>query len=162
MAALDASFVAYQRTTEVASTHTIARLVVHRILTLIRTGTEFSPYPIDPRDAIVESDVIDFRDTNGDVMSIEWREAEEALYIITNNGANEYLLLEGVIGQVDPDTGDPIPPFTLEFEKGYTLYRATVDLAIVPDDNMDVTLDGDNAEVIRLIASAMPRNEAFQ
>ena len=36
MMALHASFMAYQSTTEVASTHTIARLVMHRMLTLIR------------------------------------------------------------------------------------------------------------------------------
>jgi hypothetical protein len=37
-----------------------------------------------------------------------------------------------------------------------------VDLAIVPDDNMSVELDGDNQEVIRLVASAMPRMSAFE
>ena len=38
MVALDASFKAYQMTTEVASTHTIARLTMHRMLALIRTS----------------------------------------------------------------------------------------------------------------------------
>jgi len=38
MVALDASFMAYQTTTEVASTHTISRLVMLRLMTLIRTG----------------------------------------------------------------------------------------------------------------------------
>ena len=52
-----------------------------------------------------------------------------------------------------------IKPFTLYYEKGRTLYRATIDLAIVPDDNMSVELDGQNVEVIRLVASAMPRME---
>ena len=41
MVALDASFMAYQATTEEASTHTISRLIMNRMLTLIRTGQEF-------------------------------------------------------------------------------------------------------------------------
>jgi hypothetical protein len=38
MVALDASFMAYQSTTEVASTHTVSRLAMLRMMTLIRTG----------------------------------------------------------------------------------------------------------------------------
>ena len=54
--ALDVSFRAYQKTTEVASTHIIARLMMHRMLTLIRTGQEFGPYPINmSTDRVIES-----------------------------------------------------------------------------------------------------------
>jgi prepilin-type N-terminal cleavage/methylation domain-containing protein len=160
MVALDASFMAYQATTEVASTHTIGRLTMHRILALIRTGIEFAPAPADPRDSIRESDYLDIRMPDGAVISIEWREEEEALYVVVNG--ESALLLEGVVAQSDPDTGDQIPPFTLEYELGNILHRATVDLAIVPDDNMSVEMDGENQEIIRLVASAMPRMAAFQ
>jgi hypothetical protein len=73
------------------------------------------------------------------------------------------LLLEGVKAQYIPNTNPPerIPPFTLQYEKGRTLYRATIDLTVVPDDNMSVQLDGSNMDVIRLVASAMPRLEAY-
>jgi hypothetical protein len=73
------------------------------------------------------------------------------------------LLLEGVKAQYIPNTNPPerIPPFTLQYEKGRTLYRATIDLTVVPDDNMSVQLDGSNVDVIRLVASAMPRLEAY-
>ena len=37
-----------------------------------------------------------------------------------------------------------------------------MDITIVPDDNMSVELDGDNQQQIRLVASAMPRIEAYQ
>jgi hypothetical protein len=94
------------------------------------------------------------------VISIEWREDEEALYVVVNG--QSALLMEGVIAQYDPDTGDRIPPFTLEYELGNILHRATVDLTIMPDDNMSVEMDGDNQEVIRLVASAMPRMSAFE
>ena len=36
-----------------------------------------------------------------------------------------------------------------------------IDLTIVPDDNMSVQLDGDNQQVIRLVASAIPRIQAY-
>jgi prepilin-type N-terminal cleavage/methylation domain-containing protein len=160
MVALDASFVAYQRTTEQASTQTIGRLTMHRMLTLIRSGEDFGPFPLDPLDRIVESDFIEIRLVEGgDVVTLEWREGDEALYYIV--GGDEHLLLEGVIAATDPDTGDPIPPFTLEYEMGRKLYRATIDLSLRPDDNMDVQLDGDWEQIIRLVASAQPRGTTF-
>lgn len=163
MVSLDASFVAYQRTTEVASTHTIGRLTMHRILSLIRIGTEFAPPPDNPHDAIKASEYVDFRLPNDEIVSIEWDPADEALYIVVGgSGGPRYLLLEGVIAQYDPDTGDPILPFTLEYDRGYRLYRATLDIAIKPDDNMDVDMDGVNTEIIHLVATAMPRNSGYE
>ncbi|MCP3905504.1 MAG: prepilin-type N-terminal cleavage/methylation domain-containing protein [Planctomycetes bacterium] len=164
MVSLDASFMAYQTTTEVASTHTIGRLAINRMLTLIRTGTEFGPFPLDPMDSIVESDFIQFRTTDNNIMTIRWIETDpllenESLYVEYDGGT--YLLLEGVVAQTDAG-GDPVMPFTLEYERGRDLFRATIDLAIVPDDNMDVDLDGDRLETIRLVATAMPRMAAFR
>ena len=52
MVALNASFTAYQMTTEVASTHTIGRLTIERMQALIRTGTDFGPFPVNPRHTI--------------------------------------------------------------------------------------------------------------
>ena len=76
MVALDASFMAYQSTTEVASTHTIGRLTMHRILALVRTGIEFTPVPDDPRNSVCESDYLDIRTPDGAIISIEWREED--------------------------------------------------------------------------------------
>jgi len=164
LVALNASFMSYQSTTEVASTHTIGRLTMYRLMALIRTGHEFGPVPANPLDRFIESDWVQFTAESGDVLTVEWVPAEEALYLRVadaDTGVEESnLLLEGVIAQVDED-GEPVSPFTLEYEKGRHLYRATVDLAVVPDDNMDVSLDGDNTESIRLVASAMPRVSAY-
>ena len=79
MVALDASFMAYQTTTEVASTHTISRLAMLRLMTLIRTGQDFGPFPINPQDSIVESTEIEFLTPGDDVkpsqlIRIEWFE----------------------------------------------------------------------------------------
>lgn len=164
MVALDASFMAYQATTEEASTHTISRLIMNRMLTLIRTGREFGPFPVNPQDSLVQDDFIQFLTPNGEVLELRWVEVEEALYVIRDpGGLNEWhLLLEGVVRQDDPNNpGDYIRPFTLEYKLGRRLYRATIDLTVVPDDNMSVTLDGDNQRVIRLVASAMPRTEVY-
>ncbi len=167
MVALDASFMAYQNTTEVASTHTISRLAMHRILTMIRTGQDFRPRPLAPQDRIEESDFIDFRLPGGNVVTVEWDQAEEALYIRPGGAGNpRYLILEGVIEQFYP-TGHPregelIMPFTLEYELGFELYRATIDIAVQPDDNMNVGLDGNRNEIIRLVATSMPRGAAHE
>ncbi|MHC4211040.1 MAG: prepilin-type N-terminal cleavage/methylation domain-containing protein [Planctomycetota bacterium] len=167
MVALDASFMAYQSTTEVASTHTVSRLAMLRMMTLIRTGQEFGPFPINPQDSIVESTEIEFLTPSGQLVRIEWFEIPdgahpvgEALYVVVDGGTPQ-LLLEGVIPAFD-EFNQQIAPFTMEYELGRKLYRATVDITIVPDDNMSVELDGDNQQEIRLVATAMPRIEAYQ
>ena len=164
MVALDASFMAYQSTTELASTHTISRMVLYRMLTMIRSGDEFGPFPLSPTQQIIESDFIQFMTPDGQIIELNWTEADEALYIILDPGTAseaQHLLLEGVVAQYD-GVGDRIKPFTLEYETGRQLYRATIDMMIVPDDNMSVQLDGDYVENIRLVASAMPRTAAFR
>jgi hypothetical protein len=167
MVALDASFMAYQSTTEVASTHTISRLAMLRMMTLVRTGQDFGPYPINPQDSIVESTEIDFLTPSGQLVEIEWFETPDGLHPVGNalyvvvDGSEPQLLLEGVIPAFDA-ANQQIMPFTLEYELGRKLYRATVDITIVPDDNMSVDLDGDNVQEIRLVATAMPRIEAYQ
>ncbi len=182
MVALDASFDAYQRTTEVASTHTIGRLAMHRMLTLVRSGTEFGPFPVNPNTITVESDFIEFRAMPtsaypaGQIMALVWvanpRPAEypaadypemEALYVVTDPGdpsEQVFLLLENVVQRTN--VADPIQlPFTMEYEKGRELYRATIDLTIQPDDNQSLSMEGDNQDFIRLVASAMPRSSAY-
>ncbi len=166
MVALHASFMAYQSTTELASTHTIARLVMHRMLALIRTGQEFGPFPNNPQDSIVVSNEIEFLTPAGNLVVIEWIETANAthpqpnaLYAVINGGTPQ-LMLEGVVQQPDGAGGRTLP-FTLEYELGRKLHRATIDLTIVPDDNMSVAIDGVNQQKIRLVASAMPRIAAF-
>ncbi|MCH7847815.1 MAG: prepilin-type N-terminal cleavage/methylation domain-containing protein [Planctomycetes bacterium] len=155
MMALRASFMAYQSTTEVASTHTISRLVMHRMLALLRTGQDFGPLPLTPLDSIVDSNYIEFFTSDGQLITLDWVDADDTLYVVLtdeNGLETPYPLLEGVTSC----------NFTLEYELGYKLHRATIDMTIVPDDNMSVDLDGDNQLVIRLVASAMPRMIAYE
>jgi prepilin-type N-terminal cleavage/methylation domain-containing protein len=160
LVALNASFHAYQTTTEVASTHTIGRLTMHRLLAMIRVGKEFGPFPTDPLETTVKEKWMQFRNPNGQLIELRWDDDEEALYVIVDG--TEHLLIENVVVQMD-DSDPPVQvmPFTLEYEKGRHLHRATIDLAIKPDDNMSMAMDGDNQQVIRLVASAMPRTAAY-
>ncbi len=165
MVALDASFTAYQQTTEQASTHTIARLAMHRMLTLIRTGSEFGPQPVNPLDEIVESEMIEFLTTTGDIMVLEWIPVDNRLEIAivdpdTLVETTRQTLLEGVVPQFD-ENGDQVMPFTLEFELGNKLRRATINLSIEADDDVSLDLEGNNVQPIRLVGSAMPRTGSF-
>ena len=159
LVALDASFRAYQSTTEEVSTQSIGRIVMHRVLTLVRTGTEFGPFPADPRVTRIRSDFIEFRTQSDQVVTIRWDRANEVL-LYEIDGEAPVELLDGVVGTVD-ESGALIEPFTLEFEQGRRLYRATVDLTVAPDDVIQLDLEGDQDDTIRLVGSAMPRLEAF-
>ncbi len=166
MVALDASYTAYQRTTLSASTHNVSRITMDRILTLIRTGVDFGPKPADPNTELVESNLIEVITPSGQGITIEWDESTEQLLLHTfeaDSGEliNTFVLLDGVIPNVDPVTGISYSPFTLEFELGQHLRRATVDLTIVPHDNQSVEIEGNDPYMIRLVGSAMPRDTAY-
>ncbi len=159
LAALSASFHAYQATTESASRHTIARLTMHRLLALIRTGTQFGPYPSNViTDPIIQSDYIEFVSADGTFVRVEYRPVEEALYVIVDptGEPTEELLLTGVAPVYD--NGERVPPFTLQYVRGPLLYRATVDLLIAEDDAVNLDIEGSEVPPLRMVASTMPRN----
>jgi prepilin-type N-terminal cleavage/methylation domain-containing protein len=172
MVALDASFRGYKSTTDSASTHVVSRLVIHRITAMIRNGVEFGPFPqdvLDPAQNPLESTFVEFLsredpDTGArEVTRIEFREAEAGqefgslwfmLFRFTSDGAPdgdplEYLLIPNV------ESGS----FVLEYDVGPRLERATVDLLIRPNDDLDATSVDSRVETtpIRLVGSATPR-----
>lgn len=181
LAALNSSFIQYKVVTESASTHVVSRIVMHRVLAMIRTGSDFGPFPVDVLDntlnPIRDIDWIEFvsqRDAMGGidrVTRIEFRPApvgspaDEA-------GAIWYVLLDPA--QVDPDdpqagileehmllSGVQRLAFRLEYAVGPRLLRATVDMTIQPNDSQDMVTGAVSnvaeAQTIRLIASAAPR-----
>ncbi|MEM7227806.1 MAG: prepilin-type N-terminal cleavage/methylation domain-containing protein [Planctomycetota bacterium] len=160
MVALRASYTAYQRTTEVASTHIVARLVMNRVLTLIRTGQDFGPFPVDPKVSVILSDEIEFRDPNGTEITVQYADDPQdgpVLNLIVDGTTHR--LLDGVVPQFEGV--DRVKPFRLEWELGRRLNRATIDLTVVPDDNQNVEIEGTSTEEIRIVGSAMPRLEAY-
>ncbi|MBX3382482.1 MAG: prepilin-type N-terminal cleavage/methylation domain-containing protein [Phycisphaeraceae bacterium] len=170
LAALDASFKSYKMTTESASTHVVSRMVMNRIMTMLRTGTEFGPYPSDPLDPDenpVRSDAIEFvTDENPAagtrrVVRIEARDQEdprlgprEIWYVQMDfdggdmTSKEERPLLTGVEGLA----------FTLEYDVGTRLVRATVDMTVRPNDFQDASFGSElDVPTIRLISSVSPR-----
>lgn len=169
LAALDTSFKSYKVTTEGASTNVVARMVMHRMMAMVRTGWEFGPFPDDVLDSTqnpVVSDAIEFTTMddgagNTQVTRIERRSATEAArgpfelwYVQTtlSNGAvtasESRPLLTGVQEAV----------FTLEYDIGPRLRRATVDLTIRPNDFQDASFKTDlEAPSIRLVSTVTPR-----
>ncbi len=162
MVALDASFRAYRATTESASRHTIARLTMHRILALIRTGSDFGPFPENViTDPIITSDTLEFTDNAGNVLRIEYRVDDEAFYVIQDPDTldeTETILIAGAPPQFDAEN-ERILPFTLQYQVGPKLYRATVDIMVSGnDENIDLAMEYEDAPPLRMVASAMPRN----
>lgn len=170
LAALDTSYKSYKLTTEGASTNVISRMVMHRVMTMIRTGTEFGPYPVDPLDPAqnpVESTFVEFVSLDDEatgerqVLRVERRDPTtpangpfELWYVQVDfrNGAEvgreERPLLVGV-QQVR---------FVLEYDVGPRLKTATVDLTVRPNDFQDASFHTDlETPSIRLVSSVSPR-----
>ena len=164
--ALDASWRGYKHTTESASNHVVSRIVMHRMLAMLRTGSDFAPYPVDfldPAQNPVISDWIEFFEEGRDdalITRIEVRAADpeaervELWYVLLDPATfpatvvEERPLLNNLLEAV----------FTLEFDPGPRLLRATIDMTVAPNDSEDLTIDvGEEVPVIRLVASASPR-----
>lgn len=170
LGALDASWRSYKVTTESASTHVVSRIVISRILSLVRTGTEFGPYPDDfldqDQNPIPDAGYIEFlaesdRLQGNDVVTrIERRDST------TQPGMFELWYVRLDVSGETPATLEEKPMlrgvqeaiFILEYEPGPRLLRATIDLSIQPDDDRDIKMGlGEPAPTIRLIASAVPK-----
>ena len=168
LAALDASFKSYKLTTEGASTNVVTRLVMQRLMAMIRTGTEFGPYPADVLDATqnpVHSTSIEFVEFDDGstkrVVSLELRDPSTP-----RSGPHElwYLRTTLVNGTVTEREERPLLSgvvtlnFTLRYDVGPRLSRATVDLTVQPNDFQDASMGGVlAAPPIRLVSSVTPR-----
>ena len=164
LVALDVMFKRYTVIADSAGTHVVSRMVMHRMLSMIRTGKEFGPYPIDVLDTAqnpARYDRIEFvsredEDLNlREVTRIERRAAAMAalstgrvdlrgpfvLWMVTEttlNGATtteERPLLDGVLEAA----------FTLEYGVGNTLINATIDLTIQPRGSEYATFDAETS-----------------
>ena len=167
MAALDASFKSYKVTTEGASTNVVARIVMQRVMTMVRTGESFGPYPANaittPNIESTWMEFISFRDpVSGEhrVTRLERRDsAGEAgdyeLWYVVSAFANDVFVSSSEAPLL---IGLNKVQFDMEYDVGPRLRRVTVDLIIQPDDIQDVAI-GSSLEVptIRLVASASPR-----
>jgi len=167
MAALDASFKSYKITTEGASTNVVARIVMQRVTSMVRTGDTFGPYPVNPiMTPNIESTWMEF---------VSYREPATGTHRVTRlerrdaaagDGTFElwYVVTTFVNDVFDSSSEAPLliglnkVQFDMEYDVGPKLRRVTVDLILQPDDIQDVAI-GTQLEVptIRLVASASPR-----
>lgn len=167
LSALDASFKSYKVTTESASTHVVSRIVMHRVMTMIRTGTEFGPYPddvLDPGQNPIVSSFIEFvslddpENDHRQVTTIERRAGDEP------GSFDLWYVLEDTLGNTTTTDERPLirglreATFTLEYDIGPRLTQATVDLTIEPNDLQDADIFSSlETPTIRLVASTSPR-----
>jgi hypothetical protein len=170
LSALDASFRSYQVTTESASTNIVARIVMQRMLAMIRTGTDFGPYPLDVLDVaqnpVVASSIefVSAEDPANDyrqITRIETVADDEA-----NNGSLILMLtLEDHNGDNVTEAQHPLlrgvrdATFTLEYDIGPRLRLATIDLTVDPETLSDagMRMIDTASNTIRLVASSSPR-----
>ncbi|MFO0831205.1 MAG: prepilin-type N-terminal cleavage/methylation domain-containing protein [Phycisphaerales bacterium] len=169
LSALDASFKAYQVTTESASTNVIARTVMQRMAALVRTGTDFGPYPDDVLDASanpMDSSFMEFSMgpvTGGTrVVRLERRDAAQG-----SPAPFELWYVEQLVeddGTVSTNEARPLLTgltelnFNLEYDVGPRLKRATIDLTVLPNDFQDANFRTElHTDTIRLVTTVSPR-----
>jgi hypothetical protein len=176
LAALDTSFKSYQMTSQSSSTHVVTRIVMHRMLSMIRVGKEFGPFPADvletpqlvlegPYVSPIEGFQIEFVShedpVSGDreVTRLEARDAGDGtldLYLIVRvfpgSGGMPTSVESPILRNVRSAT------IVLDYDVGPKLLKASIDLTVAPNDIGDDIDIGLTAPVIRLVASASPRN----
>jgi len=168
LSALDASFKSYKLTTEGASTNVVTRMVMQRIMAMVRNGMEFGPYPVDVLDQAqnpltsTSLEFVSFDDgTERQVVLLELRETDNV-----QRGPNElwYVLTKFMDGEQTSQEERPLITgvtnlvFTLRYDVGPRLARATVDLTVRPNDYQDASFGSDlTAPPIRLVSSVSPR-----
>ncbi|VAX39881.1 hypothetical protein MNBD_PLANCTO03-2067 [hydrothermal vent metagenome] len=171
LTALDASFKAYKATTESASSHVVARMVMHRLTTMIRTGEEFGPYPLNPiTDPVLipdppELEFVTSRDEDtGEetVVRLERRDAPPGSAAPYQLWYIQTIMLDGEpVGAPEEYpllTNVQSVRFTLYYDVGPRLQHATVDLTIFPDDLEDAAIAANlESASMRLVATISPR-----
>jgi len=175
LSALDACFKSYKTTSESASAHVVARMVMHRVSALIRNGEEFGPYPVNPilTPVLVPDppslEFVSARDEAGlptEVTRLERRDAPS--WVIAEGGPpfelwNIRTRFSGGLPVGDPEEAPLLRnvqhvQFTLYYDVGPRLTRATVDLTLRPDDLRDAAIAaGLETLSIRLVTSVSPR-----
>lgn len=185
MVALDTMFKGYEVNADSASTHVVSRIAVNRVLTLVRTGTEFGPVSANVFDIWqnpVAADYFEFvseRDASGNptkVTTIEYRYADHGAQRrswglrgtpptlpFTPTGPGSLWLVETDL------TGSAVREFmllervqtclfVLRYGRGPVLERATIDLTVEPEVPEAVQLHTEQTpQTVRIVASAMPR-----
>lgn len=156
MVALDFMFKRYTLISDSASTHVLARTVMHRVLSMIRTGTEFDPAPagdavFDAARNPFDSTRVQFITQNDGVNQV--RITVEARLPTTMLAGTERIELRGpfvlwLVTATTTPAGTTVEErplldgvarqewINLFFDVGHRLKRATIDLEVLPAGNI--------------------------
>lgn len=168
LVALDTAFKSYKMTTDSASTHVVSRIVLHRVSAMIRTGREFGPYPIDvldPAQNPVFSNEIQFVSAEDPATNFKQVTTLRAVpdFVALNGTQVLNLIIEDQVNGATVSTetrplirGLTNATFTLEYDVGPKLKKATIDMTVRPDDTGGMFADTE-ANTIRLVTTASPR-----
>jgi hypothetical protein len=169
LVALDGTFKSYEHTTESASTHVVSRLVMTRVMAMIRQGQEFGPYPLGVlQPTSIDSPYIEFVSLDDPATGQRQVTRLEKVADTAQEGSFvlKYKRTDYVNGVQVATFNYPLirnvkaAAFTLEYDVGPRLTRATVDLTIEPEDarnNVTAIATDLHVPVLRLIASTSPR-----
>lgn len=185
LVALDTMFKGYELNADSASTHVVARIATNRITSLVRTGTDFGPFPANVLDQSQNPLVADYfefvsaRDNSGNPTMIsriefrypgegalyrQWglRQTPPALGFTPTGPGTLHLVMEsqtdGTVREFTLLERVQAAQFVLRYDIGPTLTRATIDLTVEPEIPESVKLETDAPpQVVRIVASAMPR-----
>lgn len=189
MVALDTMFKGYQQTSGAVSTNVVSRLAINRVLGMIRTGSDFGPFPTDVLDnarnplradyfeyvsrrnpttnAVTEITRVEFRYPGHDALLRSWGASSPAPELTFSPTGTGSLWLVTLVPGSNTRTDTMLLPnvrsaeFTMSYDVGPKLTRATVDLVIESLEHPDIELEAGAAPAtIRLVASAMPRRSA--
>lgn len=160
MVATDASFKAYGSAAEEAGTQAASRMVSNRLLTLIRTSSAHGPLQADAPKATLSGDTvtssyIQFIDPLGRLITVEYRAADEELWLVVDN-------LDGNPASAQPLIGGVVAAsFTLQRrvnEEGlFVLDRATIDMTVAKDQDNTLAIEAGSRGDVRVVASTKPR-----
>jgi prepilin-type N-terminal cleavage/methylation domain-containing protein len=162
MVAIDASFQAYAAAAQTASTQTATRMVVHRLLTLVRTSTAHGPLlevasgpmPVTLVGNLLQSPYIELIDTKGRLLRVEYRSDVQQLWVLTEQ-SDGTAVEEPMLGGVTACS------FHLSRRKDndgvWVLERGSLDMTVEPDSDNTLAVEGGQLPPIRVIASTAPR-----
>jgi len=159
MVAIDASFQAYASAAESASTQTSTRLVVHRLLTLMRTSTAHGPLLPDADATLsgntLTSNYIELIDPEGNQIRLDYDAGDEMLYITVTPFGGTVATREPLIGGVSACEFKMIR--RLDDDGVWVLERGSIDFTVQADEDSSLAIEAEGTEPIRVIASTMPR-----
>lgn len=174
--ALQTSFNSYKVTTESASSHVVARMVMHRVTAMVRNGTEFAPFPVNPirnPEIIPDPPFIEFTSSvdaatgNREITRLERRDAPSEF--VDGGGAPfELWFVRTILDAGGSQIGDvdefPLLTdvqnirFTLNYDVGPRLERMTLDLTVRPQSLEDVAIAaGVDTPSFRFVTTVKPQ-----